>query len=131
MEVKSFSKEMHYPIVSSWWESHKDWQPIPEDILPTTGFIVYDNELPCVAGWLYLTNSSCAWLEWIVSSPTLAKEQRVEGVHKLLDHVEEVVDSLGIKMTLMAATNPVLIKRLTDHGFTATEKARILIRNRR
>ena len=70
MEVRSLNEEDYDNILVGWW---KDWKktPPPRDVLPdngTGGFIVYDGNIPVCAGFMYNTNSSMVWIEFIISN---------------------------------------------------------------
>jgi hypothetical protein len=72
LEIRTLNSNDYDDILLKWW---KDWgwdAPL-KDFLPdngTGGLIVYDGDTPICAGFVYVTNSSAAWVDWIVSSKT-------------------------------------------------------------
>ena len=53
-----------------WW---KDWGWTAPDkgFLPeegTGGILISDDKVPICAGFLYLTNSKVAWVDWVISN---------------------------------------------------------------
>ena len=57
-------------ILVKWWKDWR-WTAPPKDFLPENGeggFIVYDNDIPVCAGYIYMTNSKVGWCDWIISN---------------------------------------------------------------
>ena len=131
MKVLPFKTEDHYQVVKSWWDQYEGWDAIHPDILSDTGFIVFEDDEPLVAGWMYLTNSKVAWLEWVVSNPECDRIQRATAIHLLIGHITHMTDSLGLKMLMSAVVNPGFIEKLKEHSFQEADKTRIMIRARR
>ena len=62
--------EKDWDTLVSWWNNWPKWKAPVKDFLPENGkggLIVEINDIPVVAGFIYLTNSKTALLEWIVS----------------------------------------------------------------
>ena len=82
-------------ILVKWWKDWK-WDAPQKDFLPdngTGGLIVLDDEEPVCAGFLYVTNSSVAWVDWIVSSKTYRKKpQRKEAIELLIETLTNVCE---------------------------------------
>ena len=73
---------------------------MPKDFYPDNGkggFIVEKNDKPIVAGFLYLTNSKGALLEWIVSDPDYRESDRNNAIELLITGVENVCKSMNYK----------------------------------
>ena len=54
-------------ILSGWWNDWR-WTPPSKNFLPengTGGLILYDDNVPVIAGFIYNTNSDVAWADWI------------------------------------------------------------------
>lgn len=82
-------------VLVKWWKDWK-WDAPQKDFLPdngTGGLMVLDDEEPVCAGFLYVTNSSVAWVDWIVSSKTYRKKpQRKEAIELLIETLTNVCE---------------------------------------
>ena len=90
--------EEDYETICGWWKAWK-WPVMPKSSLPSEGkggFMVEKNNKPIVSGFLYLTNSTGALLEWIVSNPDYREQDRQEAIELLLNEAEKVCKKLGI-----------------------------------
>ena len=120
--------EKDYPDLKSWWDYYEDWEPIPKELLPPTGYIVEKNGVPCSAAWLYISNSPCAWMEWVIANPEVDKYTRGKSLIKLFEHITTIADISGIKTIFHATNVETLIKGLKKHGFMEVERLNLLIR---
>ena len=85
-------------ILIKWWKDWR-WTPPPKDFLPDNGeggFIVYDNDIPVCAGYIYITNSKVGWCDWIISNfdykdKVKRKEALIELV-RILTHTLKLSD---------------------------------------
>jgi len=87
-----------FETLASWWKQWPDWEVMPKSYYPedgTGGFIVEKGDKPIVAGFVYLTNSKGALLEWIVSDPDYREDDRQSAIELLIDGCENVCKSLG------------------------------------
>lgn len=117
MSPKPFEAQKHYKDVSTWWNTHK-WPVIPLAMLPPTGFVI---EGVC-AGWLYLTDSPIALLEWVVANPNTPVDERGQGLDALVARLKEEAKARGKSFVFMTAKNERLINRLEKHGFQRTDE---------
>jgi len=72
LTVRPLQDSDYDSILVKWWRDW-EWEPTPKDFLPqdgTGGLMVMDGDEPVCAGFVYTTNSSVAWADWIVSSRT-------------------------------------------------------------
>lgn len=120
MEVKSFSLIDHYEIISDWWTGH-DWTVLPQQVLPHNGLIVYDDNTPICAGFLYKTDSAICWLEWVISNPLAKKEQRSEALNALIDCLVGLAKTMGFSIIFTSIKHPGLIKRMEQIGFQVND----------
>ena len=93
-----YLKEDDYPTIAKWWEAW-NWPVLPREMLPDngeSGYIVEKNGIPIVSGFLYLTNSTGALLEWIVSNPDYREKDRKEAIEMLINGVEKDCKKLGL-----------------------------------
>ncbi len=77
-------------ILCQWWKDWR-WDPPSRDFLPengTGGYIVYDNDRPICAGFMYLTNSKAAWCDWIISDLRYKdRQKRAEALELLIETI--------------------------------------------
>lgn len=101
-----------YSTLKTWWDKWKEWTAPSQEFLPangTGGFIVEKNNKPIVAGFVYLTNSKAALLEWIVSDPDYREDDREEAIELLINESERVCKELGYKYMFTIGRNKNLI----------------------
>lgn len=90
-------KESDYEDMSSWWKWWR-WPELSKDVLPmngTGGLMVYKDDILIAAGFLYLTNSKVAWLDWIISNPEYRESDRKDALEVLIMGLEDVARSQG------------------------------------
>ena len=114
-------QETDWDTLVSWWSNWRGWQNPPKDFLPdngTGGIIVYSNDIPVVAGFIYFTNSKGALLEWIVSNPEYKERNRKEAIELLINTAEKVCKDQGIKYIFTIGRNKHLTKMHEKLGYT-------------
>jgi hypothetical protein len=116
--LHKFSYHEHAEEVRRWGKKHAFPLP-PEQMLPDTGFIV--NEIAC--GFLYVTNSSLGWIEWVFSNPEKTKEERAEGLDLVFKAVQKLSKELGIQALFSAAATKAYANVLERNGFNETDKS--------
>ena len=90
-------KEEDYGVICSWWKWWR-WPVLPKTALPhggKGGFMVEKNGKPIVSTFLYLTNSSIALLEWIVSNPNYKESDRKDAIELLINESEKFCKTMG------------------------------------
>ena len=115
--VSKIKPEDYDNILVKWW---KDWgfQSPPQDFLSDYGLIVYDGEIPVCAGFLYLTNSSVAIINWVISNKEYRKKpNRNNALDELLINLTYLCEKSGYKYIFVQNNNSSLIKRFEKHGF--------------
>lgn len=105
-----------YPVLSSWWEAHK-WPAVPERCLPKTGLVVDG----LAAGFLYHTDSSIFWLEWLISNPASDKIERNQALTLLIENLLKAAREAGASFVFTSVQHAGLIERYKQHGFAVTE----------
>tara|TARA_B100001250_G_C19750972_1_gene767730 strand:+ start:485 stop:895 length:411 start_codon:yes stop_codon:yes gene_type:complete len=104
--------EDDYSTLKTWWDRWSEWTAPSKEFLPengTGGFIVEKDNKPIVAGFIYLTNSKAALLEWIVSDPDYRDTDREDAIELLINESEHVCKSLGYKFIFTIGRNKKLI----------------------
>ena len=126
MELKSRSLlESDWETLQEWWAKWK-WPVVTKEMLPLNGLgglMIYKEDTPIVAGFLYLTNSSIAWMEWIVSNKEYKEADRKEALKLLIAELEKVALSVGKNIIFSVGKNKSLINIHKDLGYTVDENA--------
>jgi hypothetical protein len=107
-------------ILLGWWNDW-GWTPPNRDFLPdngTGGIIVYDENLPVCAGFLYTTNSGVAWVDWIISSKEYRKKPHRKAALKLLiETLTNICKKSGHKYVYALIKNKSLIATYKEIGY--------------
>jgi GNAT superfamily N-acetyltransferase len=115
-------------LLTPWWRDW-GWVPPAKDYLPNTGFVLYDEDTPVCAAFLYMTNSKVAWIEWLVSNKSYRKKPgRREGILFLLSYMIEVAKQSGYTYITAIAENQHAINIYETLGFISDKgKSQTLI----
>lgn len=111
-----------YSTLVKWWDTWPEWQAPPKTFLPDTGFIVEKNNIGIVAGYVYMTNSKAALLEWIISNPEYRESDRKDAITLLIQAVERVLSDQGIKHVFTIGRHKSLINLHKKLGWLVDEK---------
>jgi hypothetical protein len=120
MELKSRALcESDWETLQSWWKAW-EWPTITKEMLPLNGcggLMIYKEDTLIVAGFLYLTNSNVAWMEWVVSNKEYRDEDRKEALEMLISGLEDVALSVGKNIILSIGRNKNLISTHKKLGY--------------
>ena len=108
MKIKLIDSD-DYETISEWWKS-QDWEPVHPYLLSNTGFMIFDEDLPVVAGWYGKTNSLTALVEWVVKNPEAKPKQFIKGLSLLCETIENLAKGDGYKMVITFLENNKLKK---------------------
>ena len=75
LNIKPLNNDDYENTLCKWWKDWR-WTAPAKDFLPETGYMVYYNDEPICAGYVYMTNSNVVLLEWIISNFKLKKLER-------------------------------------------------------
>jgi hypothetical protein len=107
-------------ILVGWWQQW-GWEPPQKDFLPNDGkggIIVYDDETPVCAGFMYITNSKVAWVDWIISNKEYTKKpHRRDAIKLLVSGLTEVCKKTGSKYVYALIKNRHLIETYEQLGY--------------
>ena len=104
-------RESDWDTTCSWWKWWR-WPEVSKDMLPMNGcggLMVYKDDTPIAAGFLYLSNSKVVWLDWIVSNPEYRDSDRKDSLKLLIDSLEQVAKQQGYSIVISIARNKSLI----------------------
>ena len=126
MELKSRSLlESDWETLQEWWTKW-EWPEMNRDLLPLNGLgglIVCKGDIPVIAGFLYLTNSKVAWMEWIISNQDYRELDRKDALEMLILGLEEIALSVDKTIILSIGRNTGLINMHKKLGYTVDDKA--------
>ena len=104
-----------------WWKDW-GWEPPAKDFLPDEGeggLLVLDNDIPVCAGFIYITNSKVAWINWIVSDKSFEnKKIRNKAIEVLLENLVTIAVKNKNSYVFASNNNLSLINRFVNIGFT-------------
>ena len=115
-------EDQDYSTLKKWWDAWPEWQAPPKTFLPDTGFIVEKNDISIVAGYIYMTNSKAALLEWVISNPDYRESDRKDAIELLIQAVERVLKDQGIIHVFTIGRNKHLINTHKKLGWMVDEK---------
>ena len=96
-------------------------EPPMRDFLPDGGkggIIIYDEDIPICAGYIYLTNSKVCWVDWIISNKNYTnKELRKDAISMLVSRLTDICGLVGCKYVYALIKNQSLIKMYEELGY--------------
>ena len=108
-------------ILKQWWIDW-GWEPPQKDFLPqegTGGLMIMDGDTPVCAGFIYTSNSSVAWVDWIVSNKNYRKKpERANSIKWLISSLESLAKRTGHKYVYALIKHKALIGVYESLGFT-------------
>jgi len=108
-----------------WWKDWK-WEPPQKDFLPEDGaggMIVLDHKTPVCAGFIYMTNSKVAWVDWIISNRNYkGKTNRKKALLMLIDVLTETCKNSGAKYVYALIKHQGLQKIYEELGYALGDK---------
>lgn len=121
LSIEIYKPEKHYEILASWWSDYK-WPVVPAHLLPPMGWVVYNEEIPVIAGFLYFTDSPIAAFDWVISNPSSLKEDRKLGIKMIFMAAEVAAQKGGVEKMFSYISHPSLEKHYEDYGFMPADK---------
>lgn len=122
--IRPLGETDYEDILVGWWKDWK-WTPPLKDFLPSDGkggVMVLDNDIPVCAGFVYMTNSKVAWVDWIISSRNYSKKpQRKEALDLLITTLTNICKDTGNKYCYALIKNKSLIKTYETLGYTSAD----------
>lgn len=115
--IKPLSYKDYDNILVGWWKDW-DWTPPQRDFLPQDGeggVMIWDEDIPVCAGFLYNTNSKVAWIDWIISNKEY--KQRRKALPLLIQTLTEAAKNTNNKYGYALLKHAGLIEFYEEQGF--------------
>tara|TARA_R100000935_G_C2833003_1_gene166301 strand:- start:1 stop:402 length:402 start_codon:yes stop_codon:yes gene_type:complete len=117
LKIKPLSDNDYDNILCAWWKDWK-WTAPRKDFLPDMGYMVYYNDEPICAGYMYVTNSNVVLLEWIISNFKFKDRKiRKEALLMLVQTITSLATSLEKKYVYSLLKSKSLIELYEDLGY--------------
>jgi RimJ/RimL family protein N-acetyltransferase len=120
LKIRELNDSDYEDILVGWWKDW-GWQPPQKDFLPDDGkggIIVYDDDIPICAGYMYLTNSRVGWVDWIISNRNYTnKELRKDAISLLVSRLTDICGLIGCKYIYALIKNESLINTYESLGY--------------
>lgn len=117
LNIKPLSDNDYDDILCKWWKDWK-WTAPAKDFLPDMGYMVYYNDEPICAGYMYVTNSNVVLLEWIISNFEFKDRKiRKEALFMLIQTITSLSANLGKKYVYSILKSKSLIELYQEVGF--------------
>ena len=132
--IRELNENDYDEILVGWWKQW-GWVPPKRDFLPDNGkggIIVFDQDVPVCAGFMYITNSKAAWVDWIISNKEYTKKpQRKDAIKLLVSALTDICKTAGSKYVYALIKNESLINTYQELGYVkgdnyTTEMIKIL-----
>lgn len=118
--IRMLREDDYDNILVNWWKDWR-WAPPPKDSLPlngTYGYMVSKDDIDICAGFLYTSNSSIAFCEFVISNFHYKdKESRKGAIVFLIDSLCKAAKLDGYKYVWTCVKNPSLIKSYEQNDF--------------
>jgi hypothetical protein len=125
LKIRPLNENDYEEILTGWW-SQWNWTAPAKDFLPengTGGMIVYDGDVPICAGFIYVTNSSVAWVDWIISNKEYrgkddaGESKRKKALKLLISTLTNISKKSGGKYAYALIKNKSLIQTYEELGY--------------
>jgi hypothetical protein len=114
-----------YSTLVKWWESYDHIVTPESHMLPEGGlggFIVEKEGRPMAAGFLYLTNSTVGYVDYLVSDPNYKGKDRFEMITWLIEACSEEAIRQGCRITWAMTTYSGIVRRCDKLGYEVLDE---------
>lgn len=120
LTIEPLKVDTYDTLLRKWWLDW-GWTAPKKDFLPDDGkggLIVYADDIPVCAGYLYMTNSKASWVEWIISNKEFReKPYRRQALTLLIESLTNISKNLGNKYVYTLLKHPSLIEIYSELGY--------------
>jgi hypothetical protein len=116
-------EESDYDELVKWWKDWK-WDAPPRDFLPengTGGFMVSNSDSDICAGFIYLTNSKIAWIEFVISNKQYKGKDRKDAIQFLINSLSAIAEESGAGYGYAVLKHKGLIEYYKNSGFNESD----------
>ena len=121
LHIRPLNDTDYDEFLTRWWKDW-NWTPPLRDFLPDDGkggVMVLDDETPVCAGFMYLTNSKVAWIDWIISNKQYRKQpDRQNAIKLVIESLTEISKNTGAKYGYALIKNGSLIRVYEEFGYS-------------
>ncbi len=118
--IRKLNSSDYDNILVGWWKDW-GWEPPAKDFLPDNGeggLLVLDDNTPVCSGFIYITNSKVAWINWIISDKNFEdKKIRNIAIEMLLNNLVKMATKNNNSYVFASNNNLSLVDRFTNIGF--------------
>jgi hypothetical protein len=120
INVRTLNEDDYDNILVGWWKDW-GWDAPNKDFLPDNGkcgAMVLDGDEPVCAGFVYITNSGVAWVDWIISNKQYRKKpQRATCLRLLVSVLTNIAIESGSKYSYALIKHKSLIDVYKEFGY--------------
>ena len=124
LTVRNLNELDYEKYLVKWWKDWK-WVAPVKDFLPDSGkggIMVLDKDTPVCAGYIYMTNSKVAWVDWIISDRNYKKKpQRKQAIFLLIETLTKMCRNLGFVFCYALIKNKNLMATYTELGYNEAD----------
>ena len=122
--IRKLNSTDYDSVLVGWWKDW-GWEPPAKDFLPDEGeggLIVLDNDIPVCAGFIYITNSKVAWVDWIISNKNYEdKKAKHNAVNLLVESLTQACKAGGSKYAYALIKHKGLVETYKNLGYTEAD----------
>lgn len=119
--IRKLNSTDYDEILVKWWNDW-GWDAPNREFLPEDGeggIILFDEDIPVCAGFMYITNSKVAWVDWIISNKEYRKKpNRTIAIQLLLEKLTDMCKASGSKFVYALIKHNGLIETYEKLGYT-------------
>jgi len=107
-----------------WWKDWRWTEAPPKSMLPqdgTCGLMISKGDIDVCAGFVFLTNSKTAWVEYIISNFEYKESDRGEAIELLITGLSLLAKERGYKHIFTSLKNKHLIMRYKNCGYIVAD----------
>lgn len=118
MEIRRI-KESDFNTIGQWWIDHGGKIP-DKEFLPhkgTGGFIVSSKEKDIAAGYLYFTNASIAYVDFLISDKHYKEKDKHDAIVYLIDFMVKLGLKRGCKFVWATSKISGVVNKCKELGY--------------
>jgi len=126
MKLIRFDKEKHYNLINMWWKEHKH-NSMERDSLSPFGFIVYNNNTPICASFLYImAGCNLGQIAWTTTNPKAGLKEKYNAINFCIEGLLALANHYNIKNIISLSNSKGLTKLIQKKNFRTVDKHTLL-----